>query len=67
MTDLTFMRLRHTAVTRLGEVGCNTGQISAITGHSQSTVQQLMNRYMVSTGEMARQAFQKRLDGEKQA
>jgi integrase len=65
--DLTFMQLRHTAVTRLAEAGCDTTLISAITGHAQTTVQQLMDRYMVRTAAMARTAFQRRLDAEKGA
>ena len=64
MLDLTFMRLRHTAVTRLAEAECDTTLISGITGHSQVSVQQLMSRYMVRTRSLARAAFQKRLDME---
>ncbi len=64
MQDLTFMQLRHTAVTRLAEAGCDTPLIASITGHSQDTVVALMRRYMVRTGELARQAFQRRLDAE---
>lgn len=64
MADLTFMALRHTAVTRLAEAGCDAGLISTISGHSQATVVQLMERYMVRTAELARVAFQRRLDAE---
>lgn len=58
--DLTFQHLRHTAVTRLAEAGCDTTLISAVSGHSQETVAAIMKRYMVRTDSMARLAFQKR-------
>jgi integrase len=67
MGYLTFMQLRHTAVTRLAEAGCDTPLIASITGHSQETVTALMRRYMVRTGELARVAFQKRLDAERES
>lgn len=64
MCDLTFMQLRHTAVTRLAEAGCDAPLIAAITGHSLETVNSLMRRYLVRTAEQARMAFQKRMDAE---
>ncbi len=64
MRELTFMHLRHTAVTRLAEAGCDTPLIASVTGHSQETVAAIMNRYMVRTAELARVAFQRRLDAE---
>ena len=67
MEQLTFMHLRHTAITRLGEAECAVGLISAISGHAQATVQQLMERYMVRTATMARLAFQRRMDAEQPA
>ena len=67
MRDLTFMRLRHTAVTRLAEAECEPGLIASITGHSQATVVQLMARYMVRTAKLARVAFGKRLEAERRA
>lgn len=64
MEDLTFQVLRHTAVTRLGEAGCELQQISAVTGHSIATVAHLMRAYMVHTAKMARLAFGKRMAAE---
>lgn len=64
MEDLTFMQLRHTAVTRLAEAECEIQLIAAITGHSQETVLSIIERYMVRTAKMAQLAFQKRLDAE---
>lgn len=64
MRDLTFMQLRHTAVTRLAEAGCDVPLIASVTGHSQETVTALMKRYMVRTGEMTRTAFGKRMAAE---
>lgn len=64
MEQLTFMSLRHTAVTRLGEAQCDDGLIATITGHSPETVAQVLKRYMVRTATMARLAFQRRLDAE---
>ena len=64
MAELTFMQLRHTAVTRLAEAGCDTPLIASVTGHSQETVLAIMQRYMVRTAEMARVAFGKRMAAE---
>lgn len=61
---LTFMNLRHTAVTRLAEAGCDAGQIATISGHSQATVQTIIERYMVRTATIARASFQRRIDAE---
>lgn len=64
MTDLTFMQLRHTAVTRLAEAECDVQLIAAITGHAQETVLSIIERYMVRTAKMARLAFGKRMAAE---
>ncbi|MEI7710718.1 MAG: hypothetical protein WCI94_04750 [Rhodospirillales bacterium] len=64
MQDLTFMRLRHTAITRLAEADCDPQLISAISGHSLATVQHILERYMVRTAKMAKVAFGKRLHAE---
>ncbi len=61
---LTFDLFRHTAVTRLAEAGCTAELIAAITGHSLKSVTLILARYMVGTAEMARRAFQLRLDAE---
>ncbi len=65
--DLTFMHLRHTAITRLGEAGSPPGEIAAISGHSLKTVTEILERYLVRTATVARAAFQRRLDAEAQA
>lgn len=64
MEDLWFMHLRHTAVTRLAEVGCEIPLIAAVTGHSHKSVMTILERYLVRTAALARAAFQKRLDAE---
>lgn len=64
MEDLTFMHLRHTAVTRLAEADCETHLIAAVTGHAQKSVGQIIERYMVRTTKLARAAFAKRLAAE---
>lgn len=64
MEQLTFMSLRHTAVTRLAEAGAENSLIATVTGHSQATVQSIIERYMVRTAKMAALAFGKRVDAE---
>jgi hypothetical protein len=64
MLDLTFMHLRHTAITRNGEAGCDDALISSISGHALASINTILARYMVRTAEMARGAFQKRMDAE---
>lgn len=64
MMDLTFMALRHTAITRLGEAECEPTLIASISGHALGTVTQILERYMVRTSKMARLAFQRRAEAE---
>lgn len=64
MTDLWFMHLRHTAVTRLAEAGCEVPLIAAVTGHSPKSVDQILSRYLIRTRAQAALAFQKRLAAE---
>lgn len=66
MAELWFMRLRHTAVVRLGESGVNVPQIAAITGHTLATCHAILERYNVRTDKMAISAFQQRLEAESQ-
>lgn len=56
-----FKNLRHTAVTRLAEAGCEVPLIAAVTGHSFQTCQDIIDRYNIRTTAMARQAFARRL------
>jgi hypothetical protein len=64
MTDLWFMHLRHTAVPRLAEAGCEVPLISAVTGYSPKSVDQILSRYLIRTRAQAALAFQKRLAAE---
>lgn len=64
MAELTYMHLRHTAITRLAEAECTTALISAISGHSIKSVEQILRHYLVRTRAQAVLAFQKRLDAE---
>jgi hypothetical protein len=64
MTDLWFMHLRHTAVTRLAEAECEIPLISAVTGHSPKSVQEILSGYLVRTRKLAKLAFQRRLAAE---
>lgn len=64
MEGLIFKDLRHTAVTRLAEVGCPIPQIAAITGHSFRTCQEIVDRYNIRTKQMAVEAFNLRIAAE---
>lgn len=61
---LKFQTLRHTAVTRLAESGCEIPEIAAITGHSFKACQDIVDRYGTRTKKMAQNAYQKRLKQE---
>lgn len=63
---LTFMRLRHTAVTRLAEAGCTQGQIASITGHTEGSIRSVIEIYRVRTKAMAIDAFTLRLAKEEE-
>ena len=66
MVALQFLHLRHTAVTRLAEAGCDLVTIASVTGHSSKTVEVLMGHYLVKTRQLARIAFEKRETAEAQ-
>ena len=51
--DLQFMHLRHTAVTELAIAGCTTLEIAGITGHTIQSVNQILERYLVRTSDLA--------------
>ena len=51
--------LRRTAVTRLAEAGCEVPLIGAITGHSISSANQILETYLVRTHSMAKTAIVK--------
>ncbi len=65
-TSLQFLHLRHTAVTRLAEAGCEIPLISAVTGHSPKSVQEIITRYLVRTRAQAALAFDRRLAAERE-
>lgn len=60
MARLTFMQLRHTAVTRLGEAGCTPQEIAAITGHTLKSCEVILNTYNIRTRQMASNAMRRR-------
>lgn len=64
--DLKSRFLRHTAVVRMAECGCTKAEISAVTGHSDDTVDQILEHYLVRTSKMASNAFDKRIAAEAQ-
>lgn len=64
LDELWFMHLRHTAVVRMAEAGVDLVQVAAVTGHSEQTVQQIMQHYAVKTGALAAAAFRRRLNHE---
>lgn len=59
--DLQFMHLRHTAVTELATAGCTVPQIAAITGNTLRSVEQILERYLVRTSDLAASATTRRL------
>ncbi|MDI1227383.1 MAG: tyrosine-type recombinase/integrase [bacterium] len=61
LKNLIFKDLRHTAVTRLAEAGCETPLIASITGHSIKTCDDIIDRYLVRTTRMAEKAFGMRM------
>src|SRR3546814_1856244 len=66
MNELWFMHLRHTAVTRNAEAGVSVPRIAGVTGHKLKSVEDIIDRYLVRTGKMAREAFRQRLEAEEQ-
>lgn len=64
LAGVDFMHLRHTAVTRLAEIGVELHAIAAITGHSLKSVQTIVRHYLVPTAALAAHAFRQRLAAE---
>jgi site-specific recombinase XerD len=54
-----FQDLRDTAVTRLALAGCELPQIAAITGHTLTSITQIIKHYLVLQPEMADTAIKK--------
>jgi integrase len=57
--ELQFRDLRRTAVVRLAEAGCTLFEVSAVTGHSVATCQNIIEDYFVATGPTAAAAIVK--------
>lgn len=64
LTELTFMRLRHTVVTMLFEAGCEIAEVVAITGHTIQSAVNILERYGQRTRKTASNAFRKRVESE---
>lgn len=54
-----FMDLRRTAIVRLGEAGCTTGEIAAVSGHSIDYAQSILDTYLPRNSAMAAAAILK--------
>lgn len=54
-----FMDLRRTAIVRLGEAGCTTGEIAAVSGHSIEYTQGILDTYLPRNSAMAAAAILK--------
>ena len=61
LAELQFRDLRRSCVVWLGELGLEDGAISAITGHSLKTIQEMLEIYMPRTEAMAARAVVARL------
>lgn len=59
ITDLHFHDLRGTTVTMLFRAGCNIGEIVAITGHSLRRAQDILDKYLARTSQLAESAIAK--------
>lgn len=62
--DLVIKDLRHTAVLRLADAGCDIPFICAVTGHELASAAKILSTYNRHTRRRAVLAFQKRLDHE---
>ncbi len=59
LDDLRFNDLRGTAVTNLAEAGATTPEIAAITGHSMTNVNRILETYLSMTDKLALAAIHK--------
>lgn len=55
-----FMQLRHTALTNLARAGCSSVEIGAISGHSQNSINSMLDKYVMKDSIMANNAVEKR-------
>lgn len=56
---LHFHDVRGTTVTMLFEAGCTVGEVASITGHSLRRAQEILDKYLSRTSQMARNAIAK--------
>jgi integrase len=59
ITELHFHDIRGTTVTMLFRAGCNIGEIVAITGHSLRRAQEILDKYLARTSQLAESAIAK--------
>lgn len=65
LVDLHFRHLRHTAITELAAAGCDAPLIATFSGHTIKSVEQILDRYLVRTSELATIAANKRMERDK--
>lgn len=58
--DLKLKWLRHSCVVQLARAGCTVPEIASITGHSISSVEQILQRYLPRDSRVAENAQRKR-------
>ena len=58
---LTMRVLRHTCITALHDAGCGREQIRAITGHTITSINEVLDRYTKLTADQAGAALSRRL------
>lgn len=59
ITDLHFHDIRGTTVTMLFRAGCNIGEIVTITGHTLRRAQEILDKYLARTSQLAESAIAK--------
>ena len=59
ITDLHFHDIRGTTVTMLFRAGCGIGEIVTITGHSLRRAQEILDKYLARTSQLAESAIAK--------
>lgn len=57
--ELVFRDLRRTAILRLDEAGCTPSEIASISGHSRTSIIQMLETYAPKTGRKAENAINK--------
>lgn len=62
LDELHFRYLRHTAITELAAAGCDAPLIATFSGHTIKSVEQILDRYLVRSSELATVAANKRME-----